>query len=84
MLSKILQQLSLTEKLFVLNSNNMPEMKEYIFVNFEMKKIISMERSNNTAGRMFGIFLLCLIINTIINVTFDGVQSNLCPLSAEC
>lgn len=53
MLSKILQQLSLTEKLFVLNSNNMPEMKEYIFVNFEMKKIISMERSNNTAGRMF-------------------------------
>ena len=31
----------------------MPEMNEYIFVNFEMKKIISMERSNNTAGRMF-------------------------------
>ena len=27
----------------------MPEMKEYIFANFEMKKIISMERSNNTA-----------------------------------
>lgn len=31
----------------------MPEMKEYIFINFEMKKIISMDRSNNTAGRMF-------------------------------
>lgn len=31
----------------------MPEMKEYIFVNFQMKKIISMKRSNNTAGRMF-------------------------------
>lgn len=31
----------------------MPEMKEYIFVNFQIKKNISMERSNNTAGRMF-------------------------------
>lgn len=31
----------------------MPEMKEYIFGNFEMKKIISMERSNNAAGATF-------------------------------
>lgn len=31
----------------------MPEMKEYIFVNFETRKITSMERSNNTPGGMF-------------------------------
>ena len=31
----------------------MPEMKKDIFVNFETRKITSMERSNNTAGRMF-------------------------------